>query len=1119
MTPTPTHLVHGLWCRDSGLHLWIEQVEGHRVVGPDAVPSGTLPAVLEVALTGRSFRHRVPVILQTPKQRRVSLTVPTAAFTPEQAVELLAQLGPLDQPGPAVGRRQRAAVAPDLLWLIRLYLGLERFVRAGRVSLRCRWDDGQWWPEWQLVMGADEAMWLTAMAAAAPRILTVNASAAVAEEIAGVLPHWIALAYLDGVTPGSPDREPHPFVRALLAGEAFHRGNARLVAGLTEWRGSLDSERIELVFVVEEPVTTDRDHGNVPRSGQGDVRGTGLSRAPAARRTVTALRGLADTTDRTPAGEEPVGAPWRIRVCVRKDGGTPEPFRRGIWPVEIWQKLSDRYRRAVRISELLDDSRFGTGLRGGAPGEDDGDWDVALTGGQILTFIEKDAEALRKEGFLVMLPASWSRQEVGLKVSTSSPQDPGVVGSTHRRFGLDQIVGYDWRLSLGDTVLEPEEMAELVNSRDGLIKLRGNWVVADGKSVARVAKYVSQLVRAGEGHLREEVERHREALATAKMSGTGNIPELEKALAEAERALAEENGTSGVLSAAELRKLALENSAEDDTPVEFTATGWHARLMGDTVGTGDRDTEPAVPEQPAPVRVPVPDTVHAELRPYQRRGVDWLHWMSRAGLGAVLADDMGLGKTLQLLTLTAVEKTEAESAQGRECGGEFGPTLIVAPNAVLANWAAEAHRFVPSLKVIVHHGGSRLKGDAFIGAVADADIVVTSYGTVNRDRELLGGVEWWRVVLDEAQHIKNSATAVSRAVRSLASRHRVALTGTPVENRLSELRSIMDYCNPGVLGSANFFRNHYANAIEKYGDEEMSERLRTFTAPFILRRVKTDPAVIDDLPEKNETILRVPMTAEQAALYQSYVNNVKEKLAGAEATARRGLVLAAITRTKQICNHPAHYLADGSPVSLRGGHRSGKVAALMDLLDRTTAAGERTIVFTQYRAFGTILAPYLSSRLDREIPFLHGGLTRARRDRMVTDFQSPEGPPVMIVSLKAGGTGLNLTAANVVVHMDRWWNPAVENQATDRAYRIGQLRDVRVYMMVTEGTVEESIQEVLEGKRRLAGSVIGGGEGWITELSDEELAELFSYRGRVGARGSRAADPPTGPVTLKEEDE
>ncbi|MEZ2189497.1 SNF2-related protein [Corynebacterium sp. CCM 9204] len=1113
MTPEPTHLAHGLWCRDTGLHVWIEQIDGHRVVGPDSVPDGTFPMALETTLSGRSFRHRIPVILQTPKQRRVSLTVPTTAFTPEQAVELLAQLAPLDQPGPAVGPMQRAAVAPDLLWLVRLYLGLERFVRAGRVSLRCRWADGQWWPEWQLVMGADEAMWLTAMAAAAPRILTVNASAAVAEEIAGILPHWIALAYLADCRLADVDREPHPFVAALLAGEALNRGNARLVAGLTEWRDSLDSERLELVFVVEEPGPGPSVSAS-PKPAPGKDRVIDLTRARGARYTVSALRGLAETVVHEPGDEEQVEDLWRVRVAVRKDGGSPEPFRRGIWPVEIWQKLNEQHLRAVRVSALLDDTRHGLGLRDSATGSDDGDWDVALSGSQILAFVEKDAVALRNAGFLVLLPASWSHQEMGLKVTTSSPQDPGVAGGTHRRFGLDQIVDYNWRISLGDTVLDDSEMAELVNSRDGLVKLRGNWVVADKASVARVAKYVEELVRAGEGHLREEVERCREALATARMSGDSDVRDLEEKLEAASREYLEGTGTSGALTAAELRKIAMESFAVEDAPVEFTAIGWHARIMGESIAT-DADGLPtgAVPEQPAPCRVEIPATVHAELRPYQRRGVDWLHWMSRSGLGAVLADDMGLGKTLQILALTAAEKQEYDS------DGNFGPTLVIAPNAVLANWAAEAARFVPSFSVIVHHGATRLRGASFTGTVVDTDVVITSYGTVTRDLEALCEVGWWRVVLDEAQHIKNSATAVSRAVRSIPSRHRVALTGTPVENRLSELRSIMDYCNPGVLGSANFFRNHYANAIEKYGDEEMTERLRTFTAPFILRRVKTDPTVIDDLPEKNETILRVPMTPEQAALYQSYVNEVQEKLAGTEAIARRGLVLAAITRTKQICNHPAHYLGDGSPVSIRGRHRSGKVSALMDLLDETTAAGERTIVFTQYRAFGTILAPYLSSRLDRNIPFLHGGLSRGRRDRIVAEFQSTDGPPVMIVSLKAGGTGLNLTAANVVVHMDRWWNPAVENQATDRAYRIGQLKDVRVYMMVTEGTIEEAIQEVLEGKRRLAGTVINGGEGWITELSDAELAELFSYRDRVGAHGSRAAEPPTGPVKLREEAE
>ena len=483
----------------------------------------------------------------------------------------------------------------------------------------------------------------------------------------------------------------------------------------------------------------------------------------------------------------------------------------------------------------------------------------------------------------------------------------------------------------------------------------------------------------------------------------------------------------------------------------------------------------------------IPKTVHAELREYQRRGVDWLYWMSRNGIGAVLADDMGLGKTLQLLSLLAVEK---------ERGEQTGPTLVVAPTSVVGNWAREAQRFVPDFKVMVQHGPSRPRGEDFAQAATECDLVITTYGTVGRDFKDMGEVGWQRVVLDEAQAIKNSATRSSKAVRSLPSEHRVALTGTPVENRLSEMRSILDFCNPGVLGSASFFRNHFAKAIERNDDEEMSERLRQLTAPFILRRVKTDPNIIDDLPEKSEQILTVSMTTEQAALYKALVNQVKKDLQEATGMNKRGLVLSSLTRIKQICNHPAHYLGDSSPVTLKGKHRSGKVKELMRIVDEATESGERLLVFTQYKAFGDILQPYLSDQLGREIPFLHGGVSKNKRDQMVEDFQSEDGPPAMILSLKAGGTGLNLTAASIVVHMDRWWNPAVENQATDRAFRIGQRRNVQVYKMITAGTLEESIQDILDGKTQLAGAVVGEGEGWLTELDPDQLAALMSYRGR-----------------------
>ncbi len=322
----------------------------------------------------------------------------------------------------------------------------------------------------------------------------------------------------------------------------------------------------------------------------------------------------------------------------------------------------------------------------------------------------------------------------------------------------------------------------------------------------------------------------------------------------------------------------------------------------------------------------------------------------------------------------------------------------------------------------------------------------------------------------------------------------MALTGTPVENRLSEMRSILDFCNPGVLGTASFFRNHFAKAIERENDDTMAERLRLLTAPFILRRLKTDPNIIDDLPEKSEQIITVAMTPEQAALYKALVDDVQKALETREGMSRRGLVLASLTRIKQICNHPAHYLGDGSSVTLKGKHRSGKVEELMRIVDQAIESEERILVFTQYKAFGDILQPYLTQQLGREIPFLHGGVTKNKRDQMVEDFQSPDGPPAMILSLKAGGTGLNLTAASIVVHMDRWWNPAVENQATDRAFRIGQQRNVQVYKMITAGTLEESIQDILDGKMHLAGAVVGEGEGWLTELDPEQLAQLMSYK-------------------------
>ncbi|MGW5387875.1 DEAD/DEAH box helicase [Nocardia sp. NPDC003963] len=506
---------------------------------------------------------------------------------------------------------------------------------------------------------------------------------------------------------------------------------------------------------------------------------------------------------------------------------------------------------------------------------------------------------------------------------------------------------------------------------------------------------------------------------------------------------------------------------------EVTATGWPAALF-----------DPAAEPEP----VAPPRRLAAILRPYQERGLSWLATMSRLGCGAVLADDMGLGKTVQVLALLLHEQESRE----RTSDPAPGPTLLVCPMSVVGNWQREAERFAPGLRVLVHHGTGRAQGRDLDAGVTAADLVITTYALLVRDAADLSRQRWERVVLDEAQHIKNAATRQARVARALPARHRLALTGTPVENRLEELRSVLDFAVPGLLGSPQTFRARFAVPIERENDQNAVTRLRTVTSPFLLRRVKTDPAVISDLPEKLEMTVRANLTVEQAALYQAVVEDMLAKLRDAKGMARKGAVLGALTRLKQVCNHPAHFLGDSSAVLRRGAHRSGKLALVEDVLDAVLAEGEKALLFTQFREFGELVAPYLTERFGHRIPFLHGGVAKARRDAMVAGFQDEHGPPIMLLSLKAGGTGLNLTAANHVVHLDRWWNPAVENQATDRAFRIGQRRAVQVRKLVCVDTIEERIDEMIAGKRELADLAVGVGENWITELGDAELAQLFT---------------------------
>ena len=523
--------------------------------------------------------------------------------------------------------------------------------------------------------------------------------------------------------------------------------------------------------------------------------------------------------------------------------------------------------------------------------------------------------------------------------------------------------------------------------------------------------------------------------------------------------------------------LGLEPSPGGLPIVAVEGDGW----LGELLGT-DQRVEPVV----------APTGFAGSLRPYQERGLGWLAFMDQVGLGACLADDMGLGKTVQLLALLLAERERPGSRRRRQ-----SPTLLICPMSVVGNWQREAERFAPGIRVHVHHGSPRLSGRAFAAAVRRSDMVITTYALATRDADLLGTVRWGRIALDEAQNIKNAETKQARTIRALRAPRRVALTGTPVENRLAELWSIMEFCNPGLLGPAARFRQRFAVPIERYHDEDAADRLKRITAPFVLRRLKTDRSIIADLPDKIEMKVYCNLTREQATLYQAVVDDMLARIDASEGIERRGLVLATMMKLKQVCNHPAHLLRDGS----RLDGRSGKLARLEEVLEEALAEGDRALCFTQFAEMGSLLRDHLVRRLGVEVPFLHGGVPKRARDEIVARFQSDGGPPVLLLSLKAGGVGLNLTAANHVVHFDRWWNPAVEDQATDRAFRIGQHRDVQVRKFVCVGTLEERIDRMIEDKRELAERIVGSGEGWLTELSTAQIRELVALSADAVAEG------------------
>ncbi len=504
----------------------------------------------------------------------------------------------------------------------------------------------------------------------------------------------------------------------------------------------------------------------------------------------------------------------------------------------------------------------------------------------------------------------------------------------------------------------------------------------------------------------------------------------------------------------------------DLTIESVEAAGWIKELLDRLTGQTEYEL------------LPQPDRFLGKLRPYQNRGFSWVAFLRRWGLGACLADDMGLGKTIQALALI---QREYQS-------GEKRPVLVVCPTSVVNNWLKEAKMFAPELHVLVHHGSGRGKKDTFAASAQKYQMVISSYGLLQRDICFLKTVKWAGVILDEAQNIKNAETKQSKAARCLQADYRIALTGTPVENHVGDLWALMDFLNPGLLGSQAYFKNTFYKPIQIYGKKEAKEKLKSVTAPFILRRLKTDKTIIDDLPDKIEIKDYCNLTREQAALYQAVVDDMRNKVEKAEGIDRKGLVLSTIVKLKQVCNHPAQFAQDNS--SLEG--RSGKLQKLEEMLQQTMEIKDRVLIFTQYAYMGSLLQKHLQDYFAQEVFFLCGSLPKKHRDRMVECFQNDEHAPlIFILSLKAGGTGLNLTRANHVVHYDRWWNPAVEDQATDRIYRIGQKRHVAVRKFIVAGTLEEKIDEMIEKKKAIADQVIGSGEKWLTELSNKDFYQLI----------------------------
>lgn len=679
-----------------------------------------------------------------------------------------------------------------------------------------------------------------------------------------------------------------------------------------------------------------------------------------------------------------------------------------------------------------------------------------LSADEAWTLLTQGSLKLMEAGSSVILPAWWERirkwrPRLKAKIKSSVGTAPQPL------LGLDQLMRFDWKIAIGEFELTEAEYRELLEQNRRLVQIRGQWVQLDPEHLLQIEQAMNKINK-------QQGLSFRDVLGLHLLGSSEGEEELQFR-----------------------RTLPIEVELNEQLE-ELTALLNHAKR---------------------PPQASVPPSFRGTLRPYQLEGVSWLIFLRQFGLGACLADDMGLGKTIQTITYLLLVREQrlagADGADGADSAAaadkepaKAPPSLLICPTSVLGNWQKELARFAPDLRVHLHYGPHRAKGAAFAEAVRGCDLVLTTYTLSHLDEAELVSTEWDAICLDEAQNIKNAYTKQASSIRKLNGSHRIALTGTPIENRLTELWSIFDFLNPGYLGTLSDFTHRYVQAIERTSDSELIAKVQRLIRPFLLRRVKKDPSIQLDLPDKHEYKTYVSLTAEQASLYDNHIRGLFEQLDRLSAMERRGMILASLTKLKQICNHPALLAKQPFRDDWRG--RSNKVERLIEMVHELRQEGDRCLIFTQFVDTGHLLQLALEEELGRPVPFLHGGTPRAARDLMIEQFQDESLAPeetsgVFLLSLKAGGTGLNLTAANHVFHFDRWWNPAVENQATDRAFRIGQKRHVQVHKFVTLGTLEERIDEMIDKKLGLSQQIVGTGEQWITELSTDDLKELFALRG------------------------